>query len=482
MARPSVGATRRDGACSDPAAPVAQVPSPRPPAEGLENNANNSSLHPSESRRRERYLRRSWLWEHSSASRDDRRRKCGRCRCAMHVTVRCDGQHAGFCGVISCGSVWSCPVCNAKIMKARGDDIADVASVNDRRGGTALFATFTIRHHAGQSLIDLHAAVIAAWGRLTSGRGWREMLARHDVAGWVRVIEVTHGRNGWHVHVHALLLLRGGISDDALADLGGWMAARWTRGVQALGHTALSVGQDLRRIDGKTAGAYLTKSQVMGLELTNAQGKRAGKTVTPWVLLDRAMGGDRRALRLWHEYEQTMKGRRLLGWSRGLRAEMGAGEELTDEEIVEEELGSPDLVAITPEAWDDVVIPRALPVLILEAAERSPGDLRRLLHEHGVEFVDLGGLVHEPSAAPPGSTSAPSAPSGGSRARRAAAARAAERHGLRLHPSQAGPDGGGQVSLLRAHLAGHRPGGRGDAHDGRARGRDDAARVLPLRR
>lgn len=397
----------------------------------------------------------------------------------MHVTVRCDGQHAGFCGVINCGSVWSCPVCNAKIMKVRGDDVASIASVNDARGGTALFGTVTIRHHAGQSLAELHAAVIAAWGRLTSGVGWQQMLARHDVAGWVRVVEITYGRNGWHVHVHCLLLLRAGITDDALADLAGWFAARWVRVVAKTGHTALTVGQDLRRIDGKTAGAYMTKSQAIGVEMTSSQSKKGrAKTVSPWALLDLAMAGDQRSRARWHEYEQTMKGRRLMGWSRGLRAEMGAADELTDDEIVEEEIGSPDMVAITPEAWDDVVIPGGLPVLILEAAERSPGDLRRLLHEHGVEFVDLGGLVHEPSAAPPGSTSAP-AP-GSALGRGAAAARAAHRHGLRLRAPAPGPAGGAQVSVMRSHLAAHRPVGRGDAHDERARGRDDAARVLPL--
>ena len=35
--------------------------------------------------------------------------------------------------------------------------------------------------------------------------------------GWVRTVEVTHGANGWHVHVHALLIWKNQVDQEQAA-------------------------------------------------------------------------------------------------------------------------------------------------------------------------------------------------------------------------------------------------------------------------
>jgi len=56
-------------------------------------------------------------------------------------------------------------------------------------------------------------------------------------------------------------------------------------------------------------------------------------------------------LRLWHEWEAGSKGRRQQVWSRGMRAKLGLGQELTDEEAAELEVEGEDLVAIDSGEW-----------------------------------------------------------------------------------------------------------------------------------
>src|SRR5581483_5873488 len=79
----------------------------------------------------------------------------------------------------------------------------------------------------------------------------------------------------------------------------------------------------------------------MGRRPRTGPGRRqAGRKTseTPWEILERAMtDGDAAALELWHEYEQATRGCRALVWSPGLRATLGAGQEITDEEAATDE-------------------------------------------------------------------------------------------------------------------------------------------------
>lgn len=368
----------------------------------LENNANNSSTRPlgAPGRRRraraDRYRRRSVLWELSGLARV---RRCGRVRVGGgHVGVRCEGDVSGLSGLETCGSVWSCPVCAAKVAARRSEEIREAVEAWEGQGGQAALLTLTMRHHRGHGLVGLWDALAYAWGAVTSGRAWVDWRERAGIVGWVRVVEVTYGRNGWHVHVHALLLLGGGVDAGTVAALRASLVERWARALARRGHEAWDVGQDLRLVDGPTASRdlsrYVTKGDV-GLELVGAQTKDAGETAPVWELLARvADDGDADALDLWHEWEAASRGRRQIAWSVGLRDRLGLGDESSDEDIAAEDIGHADLVLIDGPAWDQRVVPRPwLIPAILEAAERGPRAVVALLERERVAYSlpDAGG-------------------------------------------------------------------------------------------
>jgi len=138
-------------------------------------------------------------------------------------------------------------------------------------------------------------------------------------------------------------------------------------------------------------------SLAIGLELTHSMPGRARddlKTRPVWCLIDEAMiDGDGDALRLWHEWEKSSKGKRQVGWSRGLRDRFAPDvSELTDEDVVDLETGTADddLLLITKDGWRVLCArPSSLPE-VLEATEWG-GDvaLRAVLDRYGATYREV---------------------------------------------------------------------------------------------
>jgi hypothetical protein len=204
------------------------------------------------------------------------------------------------------------------------------------------------------------------------------MSQRYGFVGAVRAMEVTHGRNGWHPHIHAILLLRS-LSAKERDEFRVWIARRWIEKVKkVLGDGAapsMEHGCDLRpcrRAD------YLAK---LGLELTAPVGKvaRNGNRSPLKIASDFLATGDEAELSLWQAYTAGMRGARMLTWSRGLRAAAGLNEvEKTDQDIVDGEGGDETVVAvISGTDWNAV---RDLPnakLMLLWAAEDGGADVVR---------------------------------------------------------------------------------------------------------
>jgi hypothetical protein len=324
---------------------------------------------------------------------------CGRVAYGSAVTLRRNEEgHVGVAGVVSCGSVWVCSVCSAKVAMRRQAELAEglrnwwsSSSTNNVE-----MLTLTMRHNSGDRLEDLWDSLSHAWGRVTSGRQWVEERSVYGVAGYVRVVELTHGASGWHVHIHALLFL-----DDDLSqgDRRAWrsrMVTRWVSGLEDSGHQAVDDVQDLRPVGrGQDVLAdYFTKSvdngDAVSAELTLGQNKRArgfgGRT--PFGILDDVIRyGDADDAALWWEYETVSRGRRQMTWGRGTRDLLGIGAEQTDESIAEEELGTveDDMIAVPSDQWFRLSASGSAVADVLDALELSVDQALDVLRSYGVD-------------------------------------------------------------------------------------------------
>lgn len=289
----------------------------------------------------------------------DRPRRCGRTGGYLTPGInrrptldgRGTGWRASLAGVETCGSIWVCPPCSAKIRYRRGQALDAVLRTHLEGGGGALFLTLTARHSHGMALAELLNAILEAWRtRIVAGAQWVKDQEIFDIIGWVRSVEVTWSFNaGWHPHLHAVLLTGRELSDTDREALAARIFNRWITKVAALlgaDGAPSEEGQRLLPVYSSDVGLYITKMTGDGpegtrsrlaVEMTRGDLKRGrGASLTPWELLrattaESSFSGRARAL--WWDYEAATKGRRLMGWSKGLRELLGADTEEADRQL-----------------------------------------------------------------------------------------------------------------------------------------------------
>lgn len=376
----------------------------------------------------------------------------------VDVAVRTgsEGRRASFRGLHRCGSPWACPECAVLVSAQRTAEVERVLSWAHSEGHLLALMTFTVRHRKEHSLTEVWDAVSSGMAAVTGGRWaseseeahavrvveWREAGAQaamglgraprgwhqgavpqrrigtaeaHGVLGWLRVVEVTVGWHGWHVHSHLIAVLQGG--DDAVKrahSLKESMRAQWERGIGKTGFTATRKhGVDLKVAEGarKRLAEYLAKGAAgeemairvavnkPGRELAREAGMgalkqgRGGLNRHPFELLADLRRYDLRgesntlAARadqaLWLEWTQASLRRRQFVWSASMRALAGV---LTDEEIVlQEEQAEGEVIARIPAAVWPSIRHRALD--LLEAAEVSDQALFEWFAREDVPYV-----------------------------------------------------------------------------------------------
>jgi hypothetical protein len=322
-------------------------------------------------------------------------------RADVHLMKSKEHQKAFFTGLVTCGSVWSCPVCSVKIQERRRLEIAKAIEWAYANGLQPVMVTLTFPHSRWDSVADLLSGQKDALTRLRKGAAWDRFKEYSGYEGLIRALELTFGEHGWHPHTHELWFVsRSAVADlstpearereakarkcsvsdlDHLVDMKSEIIKRWETACRASGMLADDKVAAFRKhaVDVKgwcSASEYLAKmddAKHWGVdrEIAKASSK-AGKAkgMHPFGLLAEAGEGNDVAGYKFVEYSLAIRGKAQLFWSRGLKKRVGVDEK-TDEELAEEETDSADdLGQLTDIDW--ILIRNAgAQVKIIEAAE-----------------------------------------------------------------------------------------------------------------
>ncbi len=257
--------------------------------------------------------------------------KCGRALCwndaGASVTLRVcrETGRSYFQGLQRCSSPWECAVCAPRIMSGRAAELVNLNRKHGENGGAAYLATLTLPHDEGDALRPMRKHVAGSWQRCISGAPWRRWQSALGVLGLVRAMEVTHGPNGWHCHLHVAIYTRVELTAGQLAEFQAWLYARWCRYIvrptkEGKVFRAPSLEHGVR-VEPLHAAEYLSK---MGLEVSGHWTKegREGHRTPLQILRDVLLTSDelarRRDVALWREWGRGMRGARQLTYSRGL--------------------------------------------------------------------------------------------------------------------------------------------------------------------
>lgn len=329
----------------------------------LGTTAKSSSPPPSENaKRRQRFealmQARQWLSNAPATKRADvkypgdvyRTHDCKWATLGEAVYVFRDPAHnaAHYGSLVTCGSVWSCPVCASKIQQRRRSELEQLTAWTQATDRAQIMVTFTFPHTRIQSLKSLLLAQREAFRKLRSGKAWMKFKKSNGLQGLVRSLEITNGANGWHPHTHELWILNspipGHMQPGVLSDL----VDRWEKCCIAAG---LLDPMDQVKVKAFRAHAvdirwqvdtadYLAKQDAArrwGVEAeiataTSKAGKLSG--VHPHEFLVRQAPGDREKFIEYVDTTKTLRARQLY-WSAGLKGLCGITDK-SDEELAED--------------------------------------------------------------------------------------------------------------------------------------------------
>lgn len=307
---------------------------------------------------------------------------------------------ASYAGLQTCGSVWACPVCSAKIAERRRVELLDAMEMHKAQGGAVSLLTLTTPHQRGDNLVELLAQQGKALQSFLRDFTVKAVLTEMGYLGQVRALEVTHGRksaknNGWHPHFHILQFHQVKGSEAERKDWTARLYLRWVAYCQKAGLGTPSYAHGIKLDDGTKAAQYVTK---WGLEdeMTKGhtkKGKAGGES--PFDLLRAVLAdkNDRQAAALFQEFADGFRGKNQLSWTRGLKARFMVDEKTDDELSKEKEDRAVFLGLLSIDQWRDVLKVDGRGVLLDIAAKGGWSHVLKYLH-----FIDgaRDGVVFEP--------------------------------------------------------------------------------------
>jgi len=237
------------------------------------------------------------------------------------------GTRAHYEGLQTCGSVWHCPCCGARISETRREELGQLLRWARSQGLHVNMLTMTARHGRDDDLSILLDGMKNAKQRWARHRSYRNI--RDVMIGSVTATEVTGGgANGWHPHFHVIVLTTEAVDWDPLRDA--WLASLRGAGLDGTGS-----GWDVR--DAREVGTYIAKwGAAEELTLAGHKRGRQGGMTPAQILAASCDDGDGYAGLLWSEYARVFHGRRQLVWSRGLKFLAGI-DDVDDQEAAADE-------------------------------------------------------------------------------------------------------------------------------------------------
>lgn len=271
--------------------------------------------------------------------------RCGWSMGALVTLLGASGGRASWSGVEHCNSVWACPCCAARIREGRRAEILKAVHQARSRRWRMFFVTFTVPHERETPLRDSLRGLTSAFRRIRNYKSlapfWNNMV------GFIKAVEVQVGSNGFHPHLHVLVMTNG--CDLISGDIESKLKSSWGQAVvkEGLAKPSEKVGVVVEEtLDPDRTADYLIKVQENKLTLemsrSDLKGGREGKSEGEWhcspfdlmtkeIELPISIGLRKK---LFVEFYRATKGTSAIRWSRGLK-------DLFDlEEVSDEELGS----------------------------------------------------------------------------------------------------------------------------------------------
>jgi hypothetical protein len=308
------------------------------------------------------------------------------------VLVSSEHNKAFFDGLQTCGSVWVCPVCAAKVQERRRLEIASAMEFfYQAKNHQAVMVTFTFPHQKHMPLLELLLKQRQAMAYLRKGKQWDKFKNTNVFEGLIRSLEITYGLvNGWHPHTHELWFVSDKVDELKFLE---YVKEKWKRSCVKAG---LLNEEDKKQVNAFEtyavdikfnckASDYLAKTDHKDnlksywgadreIAKASSKGKKEGKGMHPFQLaIDNKQ-------ELFIEYVEAIKetASRQLYWSQGLKKKVGIIEK-SDEDIAEEETAEAEIISMISKPEWFIIRKKEKRAQVLNVAENEPKNVRSFI-------------------------------------------------------------------------------------------------------
>lgn len=266
-----------------------------------------------------------------------------------------DRQTAHYLHLQRCKSP-SCPWCAPAWAEDRRREISAGLKTVQENGHSVAFLTLTISHSRKDALKNLLKKFRKVIGRLLSGKAGKKLKIEYGIYGDIQALETPYGVNGWHLHLHILLISGFALSPGQVANLENVLKTQYLKLLAKYGLSADWEHGLTLKIGDSAIAEYMAKfgkdpkKAVWGVEheITKNHAKRGKNgSLSPFQLLRAARGGieelrqlegitgihDLNRLKtlageLYIEFFDAFKGRTRAKWSNGLKSLLRVEEQL----------------------------------------------------------------------------------------------------------------------------------------------------------
>ena len=266
---------------------------------------------------------------------------------AVHVWIGKKG-YAAFSGVKTCKSRWGCWRCSRMHTLTAVKEHVAACKEHEREypESSKLMWTGTLRHGVENKLGVMCKTITKSWTGMISG--WqKKKLERYGFLGAARVVDVTHGCNGYHPHIHAILYFDRKLTEEEMGEVYEILYGKWAKEIEKAGY-----GRPLRERcvleearSAEDVSSYMARSMGLGTyfagvrEVVSTMGKKAkaGHRTIGQIYKDAALNGEPGDVDLVHEIEEEMRSVHVLTKTKYVKELIKRGTERVAEEAGEGE-------------------------------------------------------------------------------------------------------------------------------------------------
>jgi len=214
----------------------------------------------------------------------DRVKNCGNISSNTVNLEKYSNNRSKLSNIYHCGNVWGCPICSAKIIRTRQNEIQIINSEHIKQtNGSILLVTLTVRHNKSNSLKYLLDNILKAFKKLKQSRTIKDLKEKFGIKLSCRSLETTWGKsNGYHVHIHNLFYLDKKLLDRDLDNFKSCLYNCWFRLCKNVGLGSISEEYGVNILDGINTDKYIIKYGLIKDNLVNKKAKNGNFTI--WEL------------------------------------------------------------------------------------------------------------------------------------------------------------------------------------------------------